>query len=210
MIRASWLFFKLPYLLVGTFWPKSWHFFVLRRGLGIPAFLPDNGDKFRPGETEARTRPERERDPEIDPSSSHEPLGRRRPGRIRGKRHPARAQEAKGGATGSRRSPDAGGGGGRLGRARRRRRTGRRRLCRLRATSPGEAGARRGRLFVAGVVLLSGTGSGAAGVAQGRISRSRSRSRSRTRDWRRRREDLFAHGQVRKATKAPFDILISS
>ena len=30
MIRASWHFFKLPYLVVGTFWPKPWHFFVLR------------------------------------------------------------------------------------------------------------------------------------------------------------------------------------
>ncbi len=30
MIRAIWHFFKLPYLVVGTFWPKPWHFFVLR------------------------------------------------------------------------------------------------------------------------------------------------------------------------------------
>ncbi len=30
MIRPIWHFFKLPYLLVGTFWPKPWHFFVLR------------------------------------------------------------------------------------------------------------------------------------------------------------------------------------
>ncbi len=30
MIRAIGHFFKLPYLLVCTFWPKPWHFFLLR------------------------------------------------------------------------------------------------------------------------------------------------------------------------------------
>ncbi len=30
MIGAIWHFFERPYLLVGTFWPKPWHFFALR------------------------------------------------------------------------------------------------------------------------------------------------------------------------------------
>ncbi len=30
MIWAIWHFFELRYLLVGTFWTKPWHFFVLR------------------------------------------------------------------------------------------------------------------------------------------------------------------------------------
>ncbi len=30
MIWVIWHFFKLPYLLADTFWPKLWRFFVLR------------------------------------------------------------------------------------------------------------------------------------------------------------------------------------